>query len=76
MKSITCKNVFKQLFCSVEIRVLQVDFVACIAAFDLIVVVADMPQDVVVAETVFFAVDEVKISHRTIIPKIGRFVKE
>jgi hypothetical protein len=40
------------------------------------VVVADMPQDVVVAETVFFAVDEVKISHRTIIPKIGRFVKE
>jgi hypothetical protein len=67
---------FKQLLCSVEIRVLQVDFVARIAAFDLVVVVADMPQDVVVAETVFLAVDEVKISHRTIIPKIDRFVKE
>jgi hypothetical protein len=67
---------FKQLLCSVEIRVLQVDFVARIAAFDLIVVVADVPQNVVVAETVFLAVDKVKISHRTIIPKIGRFVKE
>ncbi len=76
MKSITCEDVFKQLFCSVEIRVLQVDFVACIAAFDLVVVVADVPQNVVVAETVFLAVDEVKISHRAIIPKILGFVKK
>jgi predicted phosphoadenosine phosphosulfate sulfurtransferase len=40
------------------------------------VVVADVPQNVVVAETVFFAVDEVKISHRAIIPKILGFVKK
>ena len=75
MKSITCENDFKRLFCSVKICVLQVDFVACIAALDLIVIVADMPQNVVVAETVFLAVDEVEISHTTIIAKIQEIVK-
>ena len=61
---------FKRLFCSLEIGVLQVDFLTCVATLNLIVIIPDIPEDLVVAETVAFAVDEMNVSHTTIIPKI------
>ena len=75
MKSITCADLRKDLFCSLEIGILEDDFRLCRPILDLILVVACVPQNLVMTEFVLLGLDKMIMLHRTIVAVLGEIVK-
>ena len=63
MKSITCANLRKDRFCDLEIRVLEDDFRLCGPILNLVLVVACVPQDLIMTEFVLLGLDKMVDFH-------------
>lgn len=63
MKSMTCADLRKDLFCVLESRVLEDYFLLGISILDLILVVASVPENLVGTKFVFSTVDKMIVFH-------------